>query len=117
MQSLEAVRQPQNRCDIIVRYVLICYVVSSICLCPVCLVKSGLSKLYDKRHSNSGVGKVRPADAFCPARGIVNLTQASYFPCKNKTWSSNLLKRLGFSSNIRSNWSQSHARIDSCTQS
>ena len=45
------------------------------------------------RQSKAGVGKlwpagrIRPADAFCPARGVVNSTLASYFPCKNQTWS------------------------------
>ena len=46
--------------------------------------------------TKAGVGKVRiwPADPFCPARGVVNSTLASYFPFKNKTWSSHLLKSV-----------------------
>ena len=36
------------------------------------------------KASSSGVCKVRPADAFCPARGVFNSNLRDiYFPCKN----------------------------------
>ena len=34
-------------------------------------------------YTRSEVGKVRPGEVFCPARGVVNSIQTSYFSCKN----------------------------------
>ena len=48
----------------------------------------------------AGVGKVRPAslirpdETFLSARGVANLTLASFFPCKNQTWSFYWLKSV-----------------------
>ena len=55
---------------------------------------NGISEENLCSYSKTGVGKVWPADVFCPARWVVNSTLVSYFPCKNQTRSSYFLKSV-----------------------